>query len=104
MNDIMVSIRMPESLLSELRAFAEKQHCMDVSEAVRSIVRNKWLDAEQPELREIEKLRADIKEGNKRANKAAVSNAFFMVPLLDMTKVYYVSPIGSIAQSGENGG
>ena len=34
---------------------------------------------------------ADRTEGKKSANKAAINNTFFMVLLLDVPKVYYVS-------------
>jgi Arc/MetJ-type ribon-helix-helix transcriptional regulator len=62
MNDIIVSIRLPESLLKELKELAEKHHYMDVSEEIRSIVRDKWLHFKQPELQELKKLKEDIKK------------------------------------------
>ncbi|MEA2036658.1 MAG: hypothetical protein U9O94_04065 [Nanoarchaeota archaeon] len=60
MKDIMVSIRMPETLLSELKSWAEEEHYMDVSEQIRTIVRDKWIEDKQPELMQLKKLREDI--------------------------------------------
>lgn len=40
MNDI-VSVRMPESLFNELKKVSAERHYMDVSEAVRTFVRQK---------------------------------------------------------------
>ena len=50
MNDVMVSIRMPEGLLLRLRRLAEQEQFMDVSEEVRSIVRKRWMQFTNPEL------------------------------------------------------
>jgi Arc/MetJ-type ribon-helix-helix transcriptional regulator len=66
MNDVMVSIRMPRSLLAELRVLAEKKHFMDVSEEVRSIVRKRWIQYNKPELYEIRRLREEIGEAVKQ--------------------------------------
>jgi Arc/MetJ-type ribon-helix-helix transcriptional regulator len=63
MKDTMVSIRIPGSLLEELKAIAQTEHYMDVSEEIRSIVRDRWLQAKQPELEELKKLKEDIKRG-----------------------------------------
>jgi len=72
MNDIMVSIRIPESLLLELKDLAEKEHYMDVSEEVRSIIRDEWLHFKQPELEELKKLREDIKKELKTKKEKVV--------------------------------
>jgi len=77
MNDIMVSIRIPESLLLELKAYVEKEHFMDMSEAVRNIVRKKWLYFDQPQLGEIKKIREDIKEGVKKKSEKIVMGKIF---------------------------
>ena len=60
MNDVMVSIRMPKSLASELKSLIGKNHFLDLSEEVRSIVRQKWTSVTNPELFEIKKLRENI--------------------------------------------
>ena len=61
-NDIMVSIRMPKSLVIELKALAKTQHFLDLSEEVRSIVRQKWLSHISPEVFELKKLRENIED------------------------------------------
>ncbi len=60
MNDVMVSIKIPESLLSELKNLVEKEHYMDISESIRSIVRDEWLHFKQPELMELKKLKDEM--------------------------------------------
>ena len=51
---------MPKSLFSELQKLAEDNHYLDVSEQVRSIVRDKWKEAKDPQSYQIKKLRRDI--------------------------------------------
>ncbi len=59
-NNSLVSLRIPKSLFSELQKKAEKNHFLDVSEQVRSIVRNKWLEAKDPQAYQVKKLRREI--------------------------------------------
>jgi hypothetical protein len=56
---------MPKSLFLELQRLSEKNHYLDVSEQVRSIVREKWLEAQSPEAYQIKKLRKDIAQAIK---------------------------------------
>ncbi len=56
----MVSIRMPKTLLEELKKLALSQHFMDLSEEMRCIIREKYLEDKDPYLYEIKKLRKDI--------------------------------------------
>ena len=51
MADIIVGVRMPKRLLLALKAVSEKRNFLDTSEAVRSIVRQHWLEATRPELK-----------------------------------------------------
>ena len=51
---------MPKSLFAELQKMAETNHYLDVSEQVRSIVRDKWKEAKDPQAYQIKKLRRDI--------------------------------------------
>jgi metal-responsive CopG/Arc/MetJ family transcriptional regulator len=44
MDGKIVSIRMTSSMLKELKEITKQEHFMDVSDAVRSIVRSKWLE------------------------------------------------------------
>ena len=46
--DKIVSVRMPVSLVSELRDIAQDNHYLDVSEAIRSMLRRKWLEQREP--------------------------------------------------------
>ena len=46
MNDVIVSVRMPKSLAEQLREIAKRHHFMDVSEAVRSILRQKYFQSQ----------------------------------------------------------
>jgi Arc/MetJ-type ribon-helix-helix transcriptional regulator len=46
--DHIVSVRMPESLVEELRTLSEKNHYLDVSELIRSLLREKWLEHSDP--------------------------------------------------------
>ncbi|MFH1642054.1 MAG: hypothetical protein ABIC04_04090 [Nanoarchaeota archaeon] len=78
MSDVLVSVRMPESLLSKLKELAEKEHYMDVSEKIRSITRKNWLKSMYPELAEVARLRKDImdeirKKSEKEVTKKVVS-------------------------------
>jgi hypothetical protein len=58
--DAIVSIRVPSSIVKELRILAEKNHFMDVSEEVRSVAREKWLTSKDPVLHELKILKNEI--------------------------------------------
>jgi len=58
----MVSIRMPKPLLEELKKLALSKHFMDLSEELRSIIREKYLQSKDPYLYEVKKLRQEIFE------------------------------------------
>lgn len=72
MTDVMVSVRMPKSLLLELKELAKKHHFLDLSEEIRSIVRNKWMEHTKPELLELKKLRENIEEDIKKKSEEKV--------------------------------
>ena len=72
-SDIMVSVRMPKSLASELRLLYKTQHFLDLSEEIRSIVRQKWLSHISPELFELKKLRENIEDEIKRKSTKKVN-------------------------------
>ena len=68
MNDILVSVRMPSSMLLKLKELVKKEHFMDLSDEIRSITRKRWLAFKNPELVEIKNLRKDIlKEVRKKS-------------------------------------
>ena len=74
MTDAVVSIRVPKTLVKELKELAKTNHYMDVSEEVRSIIREKWLQFTNPTLHEMIKIRKDIqheieKKGMKKEQK-----------------------------------
>lgn len=48
MADQIVSVRMPVSMIDELRTLAEKNHYLDVSEEIRSLLRDKWQEYKDP--------------------------------------------------------
>ena len=60
MKDVMVSIRMPPSLVEELQALAEEEHYLDLSELIRGIARKRWLHHSNPELAQIKELTESI--------------------------------------------
>ena len=60
MTNSIVSVRVPESLLDAFKESSKRDHYLDLSEAVRSIVRKRWLQNKDPQTYEIRKLREDI--------------------------------------------
>ncbi len=58
----LVSIRIPKKLVEELREAAEKDHYLDISEAIRSVVRKKWMEYKDPQAYQLEQLKKEIKE------------------------------------------
>lgn len=60
--EIMVSVRVPASLLSALKNKAKQDHYLDASELVRSIVRAKCLDFVNPYASEMSKFRKELKK------------------------------------------
>lgn len=61
-NNMLVSVRMPKSLFAELQKLSEKNHYLDVSEQVRSIVRDRWQEAKEPQAYQIKRLRKEISQ------------------------------------------
>ncbi len=62
MKSTIVSIRIPESLSKELQERVSEDHYLDLSEAVRSVVRKRWMEWKDPSAFQIKQLRNDIKE------------------------------------------
>jgi len=62
MKSTIVSVRIPESLSKELRGKLTDDHFLDLSEAVRSIVRKRWMEWKDPGMFQIKQLRQDIKD------------------------------------------
>ena len=62
MKDVLVSIRMPSSLVKELKTLAEQNHYMDLSEEIRDVVRQKCIENLQPYKHEVSKLRNEMEK------------------------------------------
>ena len=78
MTDVLVSVRMPKTLLTKLKQHSVDHDFLDVSEQLRSIVRKEWMKKVQPELREIEQLKGQVldelkKKEQKEINKRIIS-------------------------------
>ncbi len=48
MPDQIVSVRMPVSMIDELKDLADKNHYLDVSEEIRSLLRDRWTEYKDP--------------------------------------------------------
>jgi len=62
MTEVLVSVRVPSSLLEELKQIAESQHFLDTSEALRSIIRQRWHREENPMMYEIDLIKAELRQ------------------------------------------
>jgi Arc/MetJ-type ribon-helix-helix transcriptional regulator len=60
MNDVIVSVRMPKSMLVQLRLLAKKNHYLDVSEEIRSIAREKVAAYSHPYNQNVKKIVDDL--------------------------------------------
>ena len=61
-HEILVSIRMPSSLVKELKQTSQQEHYLDLSEHIRTIVRDKCLQYLDPYASEMQKFREDLKK------------------------------------------
>lgn len=61
MADTVIAVRMPRSLIAELRERTEHDHYSDLSEQVRSIVRRGCLKYTNPVTHEIKELKEQLK-------------------------------------------
>jgi len=62
MTDVVVSIRMPTSLVKELKILSEQNHFKDLSEEIRSVVRVKCLQYIQPNNSKLQKLHEELSQ------------------------------------------
>ena len=69
MSDMIVTVRVPKSLLYELRRVSSEDHFLDLSEAVRSILRKNWISSSDKNIYEIGKLREEIAESIKAKSR-----------------------------------
>jgi hypothetical protein len=64
---------MPKSMFLVLQKISEENHYLDVSEQVRSIVREKWQEAKDPQAYHIMKLRKEIAGALKNRSESAAN-------------------------------
>ncbi|MGV8162921.1 MAG: hypothetical protein ACP5N2_06340 [Candidatus Nanoarchaeia archaeon] len=57
MKDVMISVRIPGSLLKELKELTEKNHYLDLSEHTRAVIREKSMQYVEPYRYELSKMR-----------------------------------------------
>jgi len=55
-----VSVRMPKSLLEELKRISENQHYMDVSDAIRSVLRQRYLQSTEPDTAKMQEIKKKL--------------------------------------------
>ncbi len=60
MSDTIVSVRMPYELQKDLRELCEKKRFLDMSEALRSIVRSRWAESTRLGTSRIEAIRDEL--------------------------------------------
>ena len=62
MQDMIVSVRMPLGLVQELKSLQTKNHFLDLSEQLRSIIRNNCVQITQPSQQNIKReMMTDLK-------------------------------------------
>lgn len=69
MTDTIVSIRMPRSLAQELKRLAHQNHYLDVSEEIRSIVRQKAQSYFDPYSAELRRFRIELEKERSTKSK-----------------------------------
>jgi Arc/MetJ-type ribon-helix-helix transcriptional regulator len=69
--ETMVSIRIPSSLVKELKNISEKDHYKDLSELIRYVVRKKSLSYLDPAAAEMKKIKENIFKNQKYQEKFA---------------------------------
>ena len=62
MAEKIISVRMPNSMVSELKNLAGKKHYLDLSEQMRSVLRNKMLDHRYPYSKPLSEISEQIDE------------------------------------------
>ena len=62
MKDVVISVRMPASLTKELKILTEKNHYMDMSEHLRSVIRDKCIEYIEPYKHELTKIRENMED------------------------------------------
>ena len=60
-----VSVRLPLSLVEELHDVGHKDHYKDTSDAIRSLLREKWKESRDPATYQLKSLRSQISQSLK---------------------------------------
>lgn len=81
MGERVISVKMPASLVSELRHLTAEHHYIDLSEQIRSIVRQKCLEYSNPYTEELRRLRGDL-EAQAQAHNGQTSKEQIIQELL----------------------
>lgn len=69
MKDTVLSIRLPSSLVKELKSLLEKEHFLDMSEQIRTIVREKCEEYSKPYQHELKKISHQMEEKHSNIKK-----------------------------------
>ncbi len=62
MKDTIISIRIPSSLVTELKELTEKKHFLDLSELIRTVIREKCDEHLEPYKHEVRQMRDTLEE------------------------------------------
>jgi Arc/MetJ-type ribon-helix-helix transcriptional regulator len=68
-----VSVRIPSSMIKDLKEKMQEDYFMDISEAIRNIVRNKYLQATNPNSK-LDQIKSEILESVKKRVETDVSS------------------------------
>jgi Arc/MetJ-type ribon-helix-helix transcriptional regulator len=60
--DVIVSVRMPRTMLDRLKELAGKNHYMDVSDEIRSVIREKTAQYASPYTQDVKRIVDDLQE------------------------------------------
>jgi Arc/MetJ-type ribon-helix-helix transcriptional regulator len=69
MTERVVTVKMPSGLVRELRSLTKEHHYLDLSEQIRSVVRQKCIKYSTP-YDDLKRLRNDIEQRINESNKA----------------------------------
>jgi len=62
MKDTIISIRLPRTLVEELKILAKKNHYLDLSEQIRTIIRQKCEQYNEPYKHEVQRMREELEK------------------------------------------
>ena len=92
MTNQIISVRIPKSLNNKLKDYALKNHYMDVSEVVRTLLRKKAMEFRDPNSHQLKEIKKDIfQKINKATSKKRYST---MVNELDSIKEQLLKKMG----------